>query len=71
MSIHAKRAAVVIAVLAISPIVSPGWCITLLGLIPLGLPGGALPRLVVLAMILGVLVYWVSKWRSQTPVARR
>jgi hypothetical protein len=71
MSIHAKRAAVLLAVLAIFPIVSPGWCITLMGLVPLGVPGGALVKLVLLAMTLGVLVYWVSKRLSHAPAVAR
>jgi hypothetical protein len=71
MSIHAKRAAAVLVVLATFAIVSPGWCITLMSLVPIDVPGGALPRLVVVAMILSVLMYWASKRLSHAPAVPR
>jgi len=57
------------AVLAIFPIVSPGWCITLMSLVPIDVPGGALSRLVILGMVLALLVYWASRRLSHAPAA--
>jgi len=75
MSIHAKRAATVVVVLAIFTVVRIARGVSMVG------PGGigalsfglteALTSFVVSALLIGCIVYWFSKRSSGGPTGRR
>jgi ABC-type spermidine/putrescine transport system permease subunit II len=75
MTIHSKRAAVLTALLAISLAVRLTWGIGRTGsgvrLDASFGPAQALVAFVVPAVIIGVLVFWLSKRSSRRPTARR
>jgi len=75
MSIHAKRAATVIVVLAMFTVVRIARGVTMTGASGLramsyGLTE-ALTAFVVSALLLGSIIYWFSKRSSRGPTARR
>jgi hypothetical protein len=74
MSIHAKRAAVVVALFVVFTVVRPLWPLLTALVSGSGALGAALfnpVEFVVEALMVWVLTYWVSKWWSRRSTAAR